>query len=146
MTASPGMKPTKRGDSVRLRSLSAVVAAGALALGVAACGGGNNSSGSAKTGPKGGSISGAGATFPQPVYEEWASRFKDLYGTTVNYNPIGSGGGIAQFTAGTVDFGATDAAMKPEEVAAAKKKGDPVHVPTVFGAVTISYNLPGVDK
>src|SRR5436309_2426332 len=146
MTASPAMTPTTRGDSVRLRSLFAAAAAGALVLGIAACGGGNKSSGTAKTGPKGGSISGAGATFPQPVYEEWASRFKDLYGTTVNYNPIGSGGGIAQFTAGTVDFGASDAAMKPEEIAAAKKKGDPVHVPTVFGAITVSYNVSGLDK
>ena len=131
---------------MRLRSLFAAVAVGALVLGIAACGGGNKSSGTAKTGPKGGSISGAGATFPQPVYEEWASRFKDLYGTTVNYNPIGSGGGIAQFTAGTVDFGASDAAMKPEEIAAAKKKGDPVRVPTVFGAITVSYNVSGLDK
>ena len=58
----------------------------------------------------GGSINGAGATFPQPVYQEWAARFKDKSGTTVNYQGIGSGGGIAQFTAGTVDFGATDSA------------------------------------
>jgi phosphate transport system substrate-binding protein len=111
---------------------------------VAACG---SSSDNNKTGPaQGGTISGAGATFPQPVYDEWASRFKDKSGTTVNYNAIGSGGGIAQFTANTVDFGATDSAMKDEEVKAAEKKGTPVHVPTVFGAVTISYNVPGVQK
>jgi len=109
---------------------------------VAACG----SSGSGKSGPAtGGTISGAGATFPQPVYDEWASRFKDKTGTTVNYNAIGSGGGIAQFTANTVDFGATDSAMKDAEVKAVKK-GTPVHVPTVFGAITISYNLSGVSK
>jgi phosphate transport system substrate-binding protein len=110
---------------------------------VAACG----SSSDSKSGPAtGGTISGAGATFPQPVYDEWASRFKDKTGTTVNYNAIGSGGGIAQFTANTVDFGATDSAMKDEEVKAAEKKGTPVHVPTVFGAITIAYNLPGVSK
>ena len=132
----------------RTRKITALAAMGVLALGVAACGSDDNSSGgsSSATGPKGGTISGAGATFPQPVYEEWASRFKDEFGTTVNYNPIGSGGGIAQFTAGTVDFGATDAAMKPEEEAAAKKKGVPVHVPTVFGAITVSYNVDGLDK
>ena len=79
-----------------------------------------------------GSINGAGATFPRPVYQEWAARFKEKQGTTVNYQGIGSGGGIAQFTAGTVDFGATDSAMKDEEIAAAKKKGDPVHIPTVL--------------
>ena len=95
---------------------------------------------------QGGTINGAGATFPAPVYTEWAARFKDSTGTTVNYQAVGSGGGIAQFTAGTVDFGATDAAMKPEEEDAAKKKGDPVHIPTVLGAVTVSYNVDGIDK
>lgn len=109
---------------------------------VAACG----SSSSNKSGPAtGGTISGAGATFPQPVYDEWASRFKSKTGTTVNYNAIGSGGGIAQFTANTVDFGATDSAMKDAEMKLVKK-GTPIHVPTVFGAITISYNLPGVSK
>jgi phosphate transport system substrate-binding protein len=129
-------------------------AAATLALGVAACGssdespsGGTSGSSSSSSGAKqGGTINGAGATFPAPVYTEWAARFKDSTGTTVNYQAVGSGGGIAQFTAGTVDFGATDAAMKPEEEAAAKKKGDPVHVPTVLGAVTVSYNVSGVDK
>src|SRR5436190_610355 len=115
----------------------------AVAVLAAACG----SSNSNHSGPaQGGTISGAGATFPQPVYDEWASRFKDKSGTTVNYNAIGSGGGIAQFTANTVDFGATDSAMKDEEVKAAQKNGTPVHVPTVFGAITVSYNVSGVDK
>ena len=123
-------------------TLLGLVLVSAVSVLVAACGSDNNDSGS----KAGGTISGAGATFPQPVYDEWASRFKDDTGTTVNYNAIGSGGGGAQFTAGTVDFGATDAAMKPEEEAAAKKKGDPVHVPTVLGAVTVSYNVNGVDK
>jgi len=129
-------------------------AAATLALGVAACGssdespsgGTSGSSGSSSGAKQGGTINGAGATFPAPVYTEWAARFKDSTGTTVNYQAVGSGGGIAQFTAGTVDFGATDAAMKPEEEAAAKKKGDPVHVPTVLGAVTVSYKVSGVDK
>jgi len=120
-----------------------------LALGVTACGSKDkkktsSSGGGAATKQLGGAISGAGATFPQPVYDEWGARFKDEYGTTVNYQGIGSGGGVAQFTAGTVDFGATDSAMTDQELAAAKKKGDPVHIPTVFGAVTVAYNLPGV--
>jgi phosphate transport system substrate-binding protein len=139
---------------VRSNQWLAALSAAALALGVAACGssdespsGGGSSSGSSSSGAKqGGTINGAGATFPAPVYTEWAARFKDATGTTVNYQAVGSGGGIAQFTAGTVDFGATDAAMKPEEEAAAKKKGDPVHVPTVLGAVTVSYNVKGIDK
>jgi phosphate transport system substrate-binding protein len=129
----------------RLYWLTAATLAVGLLLVVAACGGSDNK-GSSSAPASGGSISGAGATFPQPVYDEWASRFKDATGTTVNYNAIGSGGGVAQFTAGTVDFGATDAAMKDEEVKAAQKKGEPVHVPTVFGAVTVSYNVSGIDK
>jgi phosphate transport system substrate-binding protein len=134
----------KRRAHVRSRLLiPALLLLAAIPVIVAACGSSNADS----TGPAtGGTISGAGATFPQPVYDEWASRFKDKTGTTVNYNAIGSGGGIAQFTANTVDFGATDSAMKDEEVKAAEKKGTPVHVPTVFGAITIAYNVPGVDK
>ncbi|MFL5874718.1 MAG: substrate-binding domain-containing protein, partial [Solirubrobacteraceae bacterium] len=87
-----------------------------LALGVAACGSSSDdnkadSGAVAPSGaPKGGTINGAGATFPAPVYEEWAARYKDATGTTINYQAIGSGGGVAQFTAGTADFGATDAA------------------------------------
>jgi phosphate transport system substrate-binding protein len=121
----------------------------AIAFGVAACGDSNNSASSTSTtaaAQKGGTLNGAGATFPQPIYSEWAARFKEAQGTTVNYQAIGSGGGIAQFTAGTVDFGATDAPMKDDEIKAAGKKGDPVHIPTVLGAVTVSYNVQGVDK
>jgi phosphate transport system substrate-binding protein len=138
---------------VRFKNLLALSCCAALALGAAACGsddsnpssgGSSSSSGAAKAG---GTINGAGATFPAPVYQEWAARFKEENGTTVNYPAIGSGGGIAQFSAGTVDFGASDAPMKDDEIATAKKKGgDPVHVPTVLGAVTISYNLDGVEQ
>ena len=133
-----------------------LAAVSALALGVAACGSDSNSSGATSTASSGaskstsaqlgGTLNGAGATFPQPVYQEWAARFQEKTGTTVNYQGIGSGGGIAQFTAGTVDFGASDASMKDEEITAAKAKGDPVHIPTVMGAVTVSYNLDGVKS
>jgi phosphate transport system substrate-binding protein len=134
------------------RTVLALAGCSALAFGAAACGSDNSSDsaggGSSTTAAaqKGGTINGAGATFPAPVYSEWAARFKDAQGTTVNYQAIGSGGGIAQFTAGTVDFGASDAPMKDEEITAAKKKGDPVHVPTVLGAVTVAYNVQGVEK
>jgi phosphate transport system substrate-binding protein len=139
---------------VRSNQWLAAGAAAVLALGLAACGsndespsgGGSSNSANSASSKQGGTINGAGATFPAPVYTEWAARFKDSTGTTVNYQAVGSGGGIAQFTAGTVDFGATDAAMKPEEEAAAKKKGDPVHIPTVLGAVTVSYHVSGIDK
>jgi phosphate transport system substrate-binding protein len=138
---------------VRTSTLLAMGCAAALALGVAACGSddttpnsGGTSSGSSAAAKPGGTINGAGATFPQPIYTEWAARFKEDTGTTVNYQGIGSGGGIAQFTAGTVDFGATDSAMKDDELKAAGKKGDPVHIPTVLGAVTIAYNVDGVEQ
>src|SRR3954470_17450055 len=131
-----------------MRKFLALAACGALGLGVAACGSDNKSSSSSsnKAPGGGGSINGAGATFPQPVYDEWAARFKDSTGTAVNYQAVGSGAGVAQFTANTVDFGATDSAMTDDELGAASKKGDPVHVPSVFGAVTVSYNVQGVQK
>jgi phosphate transport system substrate-binding protein len=141
---------------VRYKNLLALSCCAVLALGAAACGsndsspssgGSSSSSTSGSTAKAGGTINGAGATFPAPVYQEWAARFKEDQGTTVNYQPIGSGGGIAQFSAGTVDFGATDSAMKPDEIATAQKKGsDPVHVPTVLGAVTVSYNVDGIEQ
>src|SRR3954447_17997949 len=130
----------------RMRKFLTLAACGALGLGVAACGSDSKSSSTSKAPGGGGSINGAGATFPQPVYDEWAARFKDSTGTAVNYQAVGSGAGVAQFTANTVDFGASDSAMTDDEVKAASKKGDPVHVPTVFGAVTISYNVQGVQK
>jgi phosphate transport system substrate-binding protein len=139
----------KEGSMRFNRLLPALAAVAALGVGTAACGSsdsgnaGASGSGSAKLG---GTLNGAGATFPQPVYQEWAANFQEKFGTTVNYQGIGSGGGIAQFTAGTVDFGATDSAMTDEEIAAAQKKGEPVHVPTVLGAVTVSYNAQGLDK
>ena len=141
---------------MRYKNLLALSCCAVLALGAAACGsndsspssgGSSSSSTGGSTAKAGGTINGAGATFPAPVYQEWAARFKEDQGTTVNYQPIGSGGGIAQFSAGTVDFGATDSAMKPDEIATAQKKGsDPVHVPTVLGAVTVSYNVDGIEQ
>src|SRR3954449_153098 len=132
------------------RIVAAVLLAASLAVLLAACGSGDSASGGGGSSSGGaklsGRINGAGATFPLPVYQEWAARLKDDKGLTINYQGIGSGGGIAQFTAGTVDFGATDSAMEDEEIAAAKKKGDPVHIPSVFGAVTVSYNVDGVEK
>jgi phosphate transport system substrate-binding protein len=130
-----------------MRKFLALAVCGVLGLTVAACGSDSKSSASDSKAPGGGgAINGAGATFPQPVYDEWAARFKDSSGTAVNYQGVGSGAGVAQFTAGTVDFGASDASMTDDEVKAASKKGDPVHVPSVFGAVTVSYKLGGVDK
>jgi phosphate transport system substrate-binding protein len=90
-------------------------------------------------------INGAGATFPYPIYSKWFSEYQKVDADTqVNYQSIGSGGGIRQFLEKTVDFGATDAPMKDEDLA---KSAVPVlHVPTVLGAVVLTYNVPGVEK
>jgi phosphate transport system substrate-binding protein len=89
-------------------------------------------------------INGAGATFPAPLYQKWFSEYNKLNpNIKFNYQPIGSGGGIQQFTAGTVDFGASDAPMKDEQIA---KAPDVVHIPTVLGAVVVVYNVPGVKN
>src|SRR3954454_21099797 len=132
--------PNEMIKETRMRKFLALAACGALGLGVAACGSDSKSSSTSKAPGGGGSINGAGAHFPQPVYDEWAGRFQDSTGTAVNYQAVGSGAGVAQFTANTVDFGATDSAMTDDELGAASKTGDPVHVPSFFGAVTVSYN------
>ncbi|MEP7176289.1 MAG: phosphate ABC transporter substrate-binding protein PstS [Gemmatimonadales bacterium] len=91
------------------------------------------------------SLTGAGATFPNPIYSKWFDAYNKETGVRVNYQSIGSGGGIRQFTEGTVDFGATDGPMTDEQIAAARK--DVLHVPTVLGAVVATYNLPSLgDK
>lgn len=94
------------------------------------------------------SLNGAGATFPEPLYVEWIGEFQlGNPDVTINYQGIGSGGGIEQFTKLTVDFGASDAPMKDEEITAAEAAGGAkvLHIPTVFGAVVLAYNLDGVD-
>lgn len=90
-------------------------------------------------------INGAGATFPYPLYSKWFSEYQKVSpDIQINYQSIGSGGGIKQLLDKTVDFGASDAPMTDEELA---KASTPVmHVPTVLGAVVLSYNIPGVDK
>ena len=90
-------------------------------------------------------LSGAGATFPYPLYSKWFSEFEKVNsGVRINYQSIGSGGGIRQFTEGTVDFGASDAPMTDEQLA--KVSNPVVHIPTVLGAVAIVYNVPGVPS
>jgi phosphate transport system substrate-binding protein len=90
-------------------------------------------------------LNGAGATFPAPLYEKYAREVKKKYpDLKVNYQGVGSGGGIRQTIAGTVDFGGSDAAMKDDEIA--KVKNGVILVPTAGGAVSVVYNLPGVSK
>ncbi len=89
-------------------------------------------------------INGAGATFPFPMYSKWFNEYNRLHpDIKFNYQSIGSGGGIKQFTDGTVDFGASDAPMKDDQIA---KAPDVVHIPTVLGADVVAYNAPGVQS
>lgn len=90
------------------------------------------------------SLTGAGATFPYPIYSQWFQQYAGATGVQINYQSIGSGGGIRQFTEGTVDFGATDGPMKDDQIAAVQ--GNVVHLPTVLGAVVLTYNLPGLGE
>jgi phosphate transport system substrate-binding protein len=90
-------------------------------------------------------INGAGATFPYPIYSKWFSEYSQLHSNVkINYQPIGSGGGIRQVTEGTVDFGASDVTMTDQQISAAKVKV--MALPTVLGAVVPVYNIPGVNK
>src|SRR5438874_13371572 len=89
-------------------------------------------------------INGAGATFPYPIYSKWFSEYNKLHSNIeINYQSIGSGGGIRQLTAGTVFFGATDGPMTNDQIFAAGARV--LHLPTVLGGVVPVYNLPGVS-
>jgi phosphate transport system substrate-binding protein len=90
-------------------------------------------------------LQGAGATFPAPIYQRWIAEYAKAHpGIQINYQGIGSGAGIKQFTQGLVDFGASDAAMKDEEMAAVKAGA--VLIPATAGSIVLAYNLPGVTK
>jgi phosphate transport system substrate-binding protein len=123
-------------------------------LALAACGSSSSSSSASSSGGSssaptpsptgsGGSatINGAGSTFAAPIYQQWGSNLSSQ-GLTVNYSAVGSGAGVAQLQAATVDFAGSDPALKPSEEAAAK--GPVAQFPIGFGAVTVSYNLSGV--
>jgi phosphate transport system substrate-binding protein len=89
-------------------------------------------------------LTGAGATFPEPIYSKWFSEYSAAHpGVTINYQAIGSGGGVRQMTAGLVDFGASDMPVTDEQLATSKTKL--THIPTVMGAVVASFNVPGVS-
>ena len=116
------------------------------ALLVVACGGDRvgQAGGSGQPGPgtTTAALTGAGATFPNPIYQKWFDAYAKQRGVKINYQSIGSGGGIRQFTEGTVDFGASDAPMTDEQVAAVQ--GNVLHVPAVIGADVLTYNLPAL--
>ena len=93
-------------------------------------------------------LNGAGATFPYVIYSKWFDVYSQKSGVQFNYQSIGSGGGIKQVIEGTVDFGASDAPMTDAQLAQAKdKQGSEIfHIPTVMGAVVVTYNIPGVSS
>jgi phosphate transport system substrate-binding protein len=113
-----------------------------LALGLAACGKSSSSSSSSGTSTSSSSstISGAGSTFAAPVYQQWGSGSS----LTVNYQPVGSGAGITALEGKTVDFGASDPPLKPADIATFEKVGPVQQIPMFFGAITVSYNVPGL--
>ena len=121
--------------SVQARAVTALVGATA-GLSIAAC-----SSGNGPDEPKG-TLSGAGASFPAAIYTRW---FQELApeGVQVNYQSIGSGAGVRQFQAGTVDFGASDAPMKPDDIA--KVTRGVLQIPMTAGAIAVAYNYPGCE-
>ncbi len=129
----------------------------ALTLGLAACGGGTTTVGGGDT-PSATNVSGstqldlggnvtltgAGASFPAPLYQRWFSDLNKKYpNLQVNYQSVGSGAGVKQFTQGTVDFGASDVAMKDEEIQ--KVDRGTLLLPMAAGSVVLAYNLPGVE-
>jgi phosphate transport system substrate-binding protein len=111
-----------------IKTIATAISAGALALSM--------------TSVNAAEITGAGATFPAPIYSKWADAYNKETGNKVNYQSIGSGGGIKQITAKTVDFGATDMPLKPEDLA---EKGM-MQFPTVIGGVVPVVNLPGIAQ
>src|SRR5258708_2923982 len=118
------------------RATVALCVFGIAALGFIGCG--NNAGGEVR-------LQGAGASFPNPLYQKWLSEYGKLNANVkIDYQSIGSGGGIKQIQARTVDFGASDAPMKDEDLKAAP--GEILHIPTVLGAVVITYNLAGVSQ
>jgi phosphate transport system substrate-binding protein len=94
-----------------------------------------------------GSLTGAGATFPFPLISKWIPAYDQATGTKINYSPIGSGGGIAAITSRTVDFGASDAPLTPDQFSAAVKDGaGVVQIPWALSATSVMYNVPGAPQ
>src|SRR5213593_1431114 len=128
--------------------LHSMLAAATLVVGLlASCAPKSTSTSSTDSTAAGGAtaaLTGAGATFPYPIYSKWFDVYRQKTGVAINYQSIGSGAGIQQMKAGTVDFGASDA---PLSDSAMKSMPRPVvHIATVGGAVVLAYNLPGLAR
>ncbi|HMJ33613.1 MAG TPA: phosphate ABC transporter substrate-binding protein PstS [Baekduia sp.] len=132
------------------RILPAAMAACALATGLAACGSDDSNSSASSGGTSTSTAStvkatlnGAGSTFAAPIYQQVGADLKDK-GLTINYQGVGSGAGVSQFAAGTVDFAGSDPALADADKAAINK-GEPIQIPFALGAITASYKVSGVD-
>jgi phosphate transport system substrate-binding protein len=126
------------------KTLSGAAAAALILALAAGCGGSGKSSGVAgahKT--QSSTLVGAGSTLVDPLVSQWQSPYSSAHGVTVAYSAIGSGGGVDQITAGTVDFGASDAPLTPDQAKACKGC---VQIPWALAATTVSYNVPGLSK
>jgi phosphate transport system substrate-binding protein len=152
----------KETEKVRTRRIGGLVAALTAALAIAACGsssssstssssaaaGGSSSSGSSSSAAAGGgsvsaTVDGAGSTLAAPIYQQWGSTLKSK-GLTVNFNAVGSGAGQTDLESATVAFAGSDPALKPTDIKA--MKGPVLQFPVAAGAITVSYNLPGVKS
>lgn len=146
--------------------LTRIIPVLALSLSLAACGGGQSGNNAGSSTPEGSSspatntttssegkldlggnvaLTGAGASFPAPLYQTWFQGLNQKYPSLrVNYQSVGSGAGVQQFTAGTVDFGASDVAMKDDEIQ--KVQRGVILLPMTAGSIVLSYNLPSVQQ
>ncbi|MGH2833603.1 MAG: phosphate ABC transporter substrate-binding protein PstS, partial [Solirubrobacteraceae bacterium] len=125
--------------------MGAVLGSVVLAFGLAACGKSESSSKSTSSSSATATISGAGSTFAAPVYEQWGSPSSGS-SVKLNYQAVGSGAGIASLESKTVDLGASDPPLKAEETTLLEKVGPVQQIPMFFGAITVSYHLPGVQS
>jgi len=133
---------------MQLSSVSKSLLAAAAAILVGACGGAGSNSGASATPALdvgSGNLTGAGATFPEPFYTKAFYQYNQLHsGVQINYQAVGSGAGIQQYTKGTVDFGASDVPMTQTEVTGAGGADSLVEIPTTLGVVAIAYNVPAL--
>ena len=120
-------------------TLSAILIATATVVGLSGC----KSSSTSAPAATGANITGAGATFPNPIYSRWFAEYAQQHsGVHINYQSVGSGAGIRQVTTKIVDFGAADVPMTDKQIADSQVQV--LHIPTVLGAVVLVYNVPGV--
>ncbi|GCL35508.1 MULTISPECIES: phosphate ABC transporter substrate-binding protein PstS [Sphaerospermopsis] len=152
--------------SVKNNRVKTAISVVALTLGLAACGGDSSPNNTANTDNSGNTentaattpaknldlggdvtLTGAGASFPAPLYQTWFTELNKKYPSLkVNYQSVGSGAGVEQFTKGTVDFGASDVAMKDEEIAKIPADKGVMMLPVTAGSIVLAYNLPDVPE